>query len=70
MTAAPTMLAHAQEYLAFRRAVGFTLGTPGQEVLLFARWGVERASARCAHSPRGRPGSSGPRPALPGAAWR
>jgi len=33
-----TMLAHAQEYLAFRRALGFTLGTLGQEVLLFARW--------------------------------
>jgi integrase len=38
MTAAPTMLAFAQEYLAFRRALGFTLGTLGQEVLLFARW--------------------------------
>lgn len=38
MTAAPTMLARAQEYLAFRRTLGFTLGTPGQEVLLFARW--------------------------------
>lgn len=37
MTAAP-MLAHAQEYLAFRRSLGFTLGTLGQEVLLFARW--------------------------------
>ena len=38
MTATATMLAHAQEYLAFRRALGFTLGTVGQEVLLFARW--------------------------------
>ena len=38
MTAAPTMLACAQEYLAFRRALGFTLGSLGQEVLLFARW--------------------------------
>ena len=35
---APTMLARAQEYLAFRRTLGFTLGTLGQEVLLFARW--------------------------------
>lgn len=38
MTATPTMLAHAQEYLAFRRSLGFKLGTLGQEVLLFARW--------------------------------
>ena len=38
MTAAPTMLAFAQEYLAFRRALGFRLGSLGQEVLLFARW--------------------------------
>src|SRR5262245_35930532 len=38
MTATPTMLTFAQEYLAFRRALGFTLGSPGQEVLLFARW--------------------------------
>ena len=38
MTAAPTMLAFAQEYLAFRRTLGFTLGSLGQEVLLFARW--------------------------------
>ena len=37
MTAAPTMLAFAQEYLAFRRALGFTLGSLGQEVLLLAR---------------------------------
>jgi integrase len=38
MTATPAMVAHAHEYLAFRRALGFTLETSGQEVLLFARW--------------------------------
>jgi integrase len=38
MTAEPTMLALAQEYLAFRRILGFTLGSPGQELLLFARY--------------------------------
>lgn len=38
MTAAPTMLALAQEYLAFRRTLGFALGSLGKEVLLFARY--------------------------------
>ena len=35
---APTMLALAQEYLVFRRTLGFALGSLGQEVLLFARY--------------------------------
>ena len=38
MTATPTMLALVQEYLAFRRTLGFALGTAGQELLLFARY--------------------------------
>ena len=38
MTAAPTMLALVQEYLTFRRTLGFALGTAGQELLLFARY--------------------------------
>jgi integrase len=32
------VLAQAEAYLAFRRALGFTLGSLGQEVLLFARY--------------------------------
>jgi len=38
MIATPTMLALVQEYLAFRRTLGFALGTAGQELLLFARY--------------------------------
>ena len=38
MTDTPTMLALVQEYLAFRRQLGFALGTAGQELLLFARY--------------------------------
>jgi hypothetical protein len=45
MTATPTMLALVQEYLAFRRTLGFALGTAGQELLLFARY-AERTGHR------------------------
>lgn len=38
MTATPTMLAIVEEYLAFRRTLGFALGTAGQELQLFARY--------------------------------
>jgi integrase len=38
MTRNPTMLALVQEYLAFRRTLGFTLGTAGDELRLFARY--------------------------------
>ncbi len=38
MSRRPTMLSLVQEYLAFRRDLGFQLGTAGDELLLFGRY--------------------------------
>ncbi len=38
MTAAPTMVALVDEYLALRRQLGFALHSPGQQLLGFARY--------------------------------
>jgi len=38
MTREPTMLSLIEDYLAFRRQLGFTLGTAGDELRLFARY--------------------------------
>jgi len=38
MTSEPTMLSLVQDYLGFRRQLGFTLGTAGRELILFGRY--------------------------------
>lgn len=61
----PTMLDHVEKYLAFRRQLGFKLGTTGDELRLFARYAdqighdgpltVELAVRWAKLSPNGKP---------------